>query len=275
MEETTRVKQAVIVLAKLFLKGFLTTLLQFFLGYDFIGIKGSNKKISSSLGNTLVLSDLLKIYDRHIIKWFYAKYRPNAAFEISLDNDVIRYYSEFDRSVKAYCEGKFEGTTNADNIRLTGVTEKYLDTTPFNYIATFMPMVNYNDELLEELMQKENIDVHTANFADRKEKALYWLENYADDYKINILNEFNQDYYHSLSELSKEHIKQVIKLLKGNWTSSTDLQNALYAIAVNSQDDNKIKKNKQKEFFKHLYNLITGSNEGPKLGLFLLALDKK
>ena len=246
-----------------------------FLGYDFIGVKGSSKKVSSSLGNTLVLTDLLNIYDKHIIKWFYAKYKPGAAFDISLDNDVIRYYSEFDRFVKAYFNGKLDNTTNADIMRLTAVTKDYLDTTPFNYIATFMQIVNFNEKLLKELMQKEGIDVNTANFEDRKQKAMYWLDNYAEEYKINILNNFNNDYYNSLSDDSKQHISKVVELLKNNWSSSTDLQNALYAVAVNEEDDDKTKKTKQKEFFKHLYQLITGDNMGPKLGLFLLALEKE
>jgi len=245
-----------------------------FLGYDFIGVKGSNKKVSSSLGNTLVLTDLLKVYDRHIIKWFYAKYKPGAAFDISLDNDVIRYYGEFDRSVKAYFDGKFDGTTNADIMRLTGVTKDYLDTTPFNYIATFMPMVNYNEELLKDLMVKEGIDVNTANFESRKEKAMYWLETYADNYRINILDEFNEDYYNTLSETQKQNIQKVITLLNNNWTSATDLQNALYAIPITEVDDDKTKKEKQKMFFQDLYELLTGDSQGPKLGLFLLALEK-
>lgn len=243
-----------------------------FLGYDFIGVKGSNKKVSSSLGNTLILSDLLKIYDRYIIKWFYAKYKPNAAFDISLDNDVIRYYGEFDRSTKAYLEGKFDGTTNADIMRLTRVDASYLDSTPFNYIATFMPMVNYNEDLLKELMVKEGIDVNTAGFETRKEKAMYWLEHYADEYRINVLESFNEEYYNTLDEKSKQNIKKVVELLNENWTSATDLQNALYAIPVEELDDDKTKKTKQKEFFKHLYMLITNSEQGPKLGLFLLAL---
>jgi lysyl-tRNA synthetase class 1 len=243
-----------------------------FLGYDFIGVKGSNQKVSSSTGNTLVLSDLLNVYDKHIIKWFYAKYKPSAAFDISLDQDVVRYYGEFDRFVKAYFAGRLDGTTNADIIRLTEVTKDYLNTTPFNHLATFMPMVNYNEELLKELMVKEGINVNTANFENRKQKAIYWLDNYADNYKISILQEFNQSYYDELAENAKNNIEKVVELVKKPWDSATDLQNALYAIPIDKTDDDKQKKTKQKQFFKHLYNLITGNNKGPKLGLFLLAL---
>jgi len=37
-------------------------------------------------------------FDKNIIWWFYARFDNMHAF----DNDVIRYYSEFDRWVKLY-----------------------------------------------------------------------------------------------------------------------------------------------------------------------------
>jgi lysyl-tRNA synthetase class 1 len=86
------------------------------------------------------------------------------------------------------------------------------------------------------------------------------------------LQEFNQSYYDELAENAKNNIEKVVELVKKPWDSATDLQNALYAIPIDKTDDDKQKKTKQKQFFKHLYNLITGNNKGPKLGLFLLAL---
>ena len=53
--------------------------------------------MSSSTGNVLTITDLLKVYDKNIIWWFYARFDNMHAFDIALDNDVIRYYSEFDR----------------------------------------------------------------------------------------------------------------------------------------------------------------------------------
>ena len=38
--------------------------------YNFIGINGGGAKMSSSTGNVLTLTDLLKVYDKHQILWF-------------------------------------------------------------------------------------------------------------------------------------------------------------------------------------------------------------
>ena len=243
-----------------------------FLKYEWIGVKGLQGSMGSSLGNAVTLSQLLKIYDRYLIKWFYTKYKSSAPFDIAFDQDVLRYYSEFDRMVKAYFDNKPIGETARDNIRLTAVTPDYLNTTPFNYLATFIPMVNNNDQLLKELLTKEGIDCNSVNFEERKQRALYWLENYGENYKINILEEFNKDYYNSLNANDKENISKVVELMKKHYDSSEMLQNDLYAIPINELDDPKVKKDKQKEFFKHLYKLIVNEEQGPKLGLFLLAL---
>lgn len=52
--------------------------------------------MASSAGNVLTLTDLLRVCDKNIILWFYAKNKPNHQFNIALDEDVLRYYAEFD-----------------------------------------------------------------------------------------------------------------------------------------------------------------------------------
>ena len=61
----------------------------FYIPYNFIGIKGGGAKMSSSTGNVLTITDLLKVYDKNIIWWFYSRFENMHAFDIALDNDVI------------------------------------------------------------------------------------------------------------------------------------------------------------------------------------------
>ena len=83
-----------------------------YIPYNFIGIKGGGAKMSSSTGNVLTITDLLKVYDKSIIWWFYARFDNMHAFDIALDNDVIRYYSEYDRWVKLYFNGNLKTLFN-------------------------------------------------------------------------------------------------------------------------------------------------------------------
>jgi lysyl-tRNA synthetase class 1 len=66
--------------------------------YDFIGIKGSAGKMSSSKGNVVALSDLLRVYTPEIVRYMFAGTRPNTEFTISFDLDVIKIYEDYDKT---------------------------------------------------------------------------------------------------------------------------------------------------------------------------------
>ncbi len=51
-----------------------------YIAYDFIGIKGHHEKMSSSSGNSITPSELLKVYLPEVILFMFAKYRPDARF---------------------------------------------------------------------------------------------------------------------------------------------------------------------------------------------------
>jgi lysyl-tRNA synthetase class 1 len=66
--------------------------------YDFIGIKGSPGKMSSSTGKVIDLGDLLKVYTPELVRFLFAGTRPNTEFTISFDLDVIKIYEDYDRT---------------------------------------------------------------------------------------------------------------------------------------------------------------------------------
>lgn len=242
--------------------------------YNFIGIKGGGAKMSSSAGNVLTLTDLLKVYDKHLIWWFYAKYDPMSRFDIAFDSDVIRYYGEFDRWVKMYFEGKID-EKNKGIIESTGVTLEYLNNPSFNYMATFLPMVNYDIELLKELLRKENIDCESANFDSRLELTRHWVENYGTDHQVKLIDEPNEEIINSLNQMEKSWLEKTIQILNHNYSSSDDLQTDLYAVVKNDITDPDEIKIAQKRYFNILYQILLGSDKGPKMGLFLMALPKE
>ena len=241
--------------------------------YNFIGIKGGGAKMSSSKGNVLTLTDLLCVYDKNIIKWFYGKYMPMQAFNISLDNDVIRYYSEFDRWVKKYFDGSIDDL-NRSILSLTDVEEDYQEYPNFSYLATFLPIVNFDEKLLADILKKEGVDTNTDKYKERLERAKYWVENYGAEYQVNLLESANKDYYDTLSDVEKEWLDKTVDIINTDWQSVDDLQTALYAVVKTGVEDEATLKATQKRYFQIIYNLVLGDNKGPKLGIFLMAAPK-
>ncbi len=243
--------------------------------YDFIGIKGGEMKMSSSKGNVITITDALKVYDKYIFMWFYAKCKCCQAFDIAFDEDVIRYYQEFDRWVKAYFEGNID-EKNKDAIDNTKITEKYLKYPNFSYLATFLPMVNYDRKLLKELLSKEGINTESKYFDERLEKSEYWVKTYGERYQVKLLKTNNKEYYDNLNKLEKSNILKTINILsESKYTSSDELQTLLYDVVKEYVKEESELKKTQKKYFEDLYNLLLGASKGPKLGLFLIAADKE
>ena len=243
-----------------------------YIPYNFIGIKGGGAKMSSSTGNVLTISDLLRVYDKNIIWWFYARFDNMHAFDIALDNDVIRYYSEYDRWVKAYFNGTID-EKNKSILALTGVQEDYLKYPNFSYLATFLPIVNFDVPLLKELLSKENIDVNTKEFDQRLELAKNWVTEYGFSYQVNLLESKNEEFYATLNDLEKEWLAKTVTLLDEKYETTDDLQTALYNVVKDGILADKELKQTQKRYFQILYNMLLGADQGPKLGLFLMAID--
>lgn len=244
-----------------------------YIPYNFIGIKGGGAKMSSSTGNVLTITDLLKVYDKNIIWWFYTRFDNMHAFDIALDNDVIRYYSEFDRWVKLYFNGNIDDK-NRSILYLTGVDKSYLNNPNFSYLATFLPIVNNDINLLKELLIKEEINVESNEFLERLERSKYWVDNYGIDYQVRLLESRNNDYYNSLNDLERSWLNKTIALLDIDFSTTNELQTVLYDVVKDGVLEGNELKTRQKRYFQILYNMLLGLDQGPKLGLFLMAIDK-
>ncbi|GHV84884.1 lysine--tRNA ligase [Spirochaetia bacterium] len=66
--------------------------------YDFIGIKGTPGKMSSSRGKVIDLPDVLRVYTPEVTRYLFAGTRPNTEFTISFDLDVIKIYEDYDKT---------------------------------------------------------------------------------------------------------------------------------------------------------------------------------
>jgi len=67
--------------------------------YAFVGISGM-AKMSSSKGGVPTGMDALQIMEPALLRWLYARRRPNQSFSVAFDQDVQRLYDEWDALVR-------------------------------------------------------------------------------------------------------------------------------------------------------------------------------
>ena len=70
-------------------------------------------------------------------------------------------------------------------------------------------------------------------------------------------------------------VEKTIELLNREYSTSDELQTELYSVIKYLNLEPDALKKMQKHYFEILYNLLLGKNQGPKLGIFLLAVPKE
>ena len=241
--------------------------------YDFINLKGQTKKISSSSGTDMTPSTLLKIYQPEIILWMFTRFLPEKSFDISLDADVLKTYHEFDRMYEKYKAGEGDEIVNRImELALSNTDESKFYPVDASLIASFAPIVNFDLDLLTDLFHKIGQDWTKEQIRPRFEKIKHWMENYCPELIIKLLPKKNEEFIKTINAEEKGWVTHLVKEIETKDLSLEEMQTLLYDIPkINNEPD----KAKQKRFFEVVYNLLLGKNQGPRLYLFLTAVNKK
>lgn len=248
-----------------------------FQGYEFIGIRGTTGKMSSSSGLNLTPDTLLKLYQPEIILWLYAKTEPTHAFDFCFDDGILKQYFEFDRMLTAVREGKADELMQTV-MALSAVEGREPVTVPMSLIVQMGSVVDFNVPMLETVFEKIGTPYRYEQFADRLDRAKFWLEQCAPD-QVNRLNTYrNWEVYNELTDEEKEEVHRLHDYLATQEYTLDELNTAIYAIPAElfglSRDSKELKE-KQSAFFRNVYRLLIGKEKGPRLYLFLYAIEKE
>lgn len=248
-----------------------------FQGYEFIGIKGTTGKMSGSSGLNMTPETLLKLYQPEIILWLYAKTEPNKAFDFCFDDGILRQYFEFDRMLTAYENGKADEMTQ--NIMYNCLIEgKKIDTVPMSLIVQLGSVVDFNIEMLETVFEKIGTPYKYEQFADRLQRAKTWLNSCSPENVNRLRTTRNWDVYETLTEEEKTEVKILHDFIKAGGYDLDQLQTAIYDVPKKIFGTDMEKKQLQAiqgTFFRNVYRLLIDKEKGPRLYLFLYAIDPK
>ena len=246
-----------------------------FQGYEFIGIKGMTGKMSSSSGLNLTPETLLKLYQPEVLLWLYAKTEPTKAFDICFDDGILRQYFEFDKMLTDCREGKANDVVK-DIMYNCQVGDREIAAVPMGLLVQLGSVVNFNVPMLETVFEKIGTPYKEAEFADRLDRAKFWLEQCAPDQVNRLRATRNFEVFNTLDDNAKKAIEMLHAYIsKGGYTLD-DLNAELYAIPkriYGTDMSDKELKGIQGEFFKTVYKLLIDKERGPRLYLFLYAIE--
>ena len=245
-------------------------------GYEFIGIKGVAGKMSSSSGLNMTPETLLKLYQPEIILWLYSKTEPVKAFDFCFDDGILRQYFEFDKMYNEYISGN-ASEYNASVMYNCEIEGRKLETVPMGLLVQLGSIVDFNVPMLETVFEKIGTPYKYEQFADRLDRAKFWLEVCAPDQVNKLRATRNFEIWNELDEKEKAQIAALHDYIANGEYTLDDLNAELYAIPkriYSDVTDQKELKAIQGKFFKTVYKLLIDKEQGPRLYLFLYAIEK-
>ena len=246
-----------------------------YLQYDFVKIKGGSGKMSSSSGELLTLGEIGRIYEPQMIRWIFANQRPNHDFAISLDEDVIKVYDEFDRAEEKSWSIDSVTASSKDLLRLrvqqlSAVDKvkpyKQIKRPAFRLLCNRLQICGGNIErTFEKFYQKDysNENLHSA-FLARATRAMNWLKLYApEEFKYHL---HDKPVHIELS--SEEHkaltsFRELIKDLEIENLDPKEINDLIWSKCLNQTSC------EPKAFYKIIYQKLIGRDQGPRLPSFI------
>ncbi|GAA2266703.1 lysine--tRNA ligase [Kitasatospora cystarginea] len=255
-----------------------------YLGYSFVGISGA-AKMSGSAGGAPTPTDALQILEAPLLRWLYARRRPNQSITVAFDQEVNRLYDEWDAIGRRVAAGDAEPTEFAVRQRSVGSATHTLPATervlPFRALASVVDITTGDDAQTLRILRDLTVDEPLANLDQarpRLDRAQAWVDGYvAAHERTQVRTEPDHKQLECLSPTEREALKLLLDGLEEHWSlpGLTSLVYGVPKLQAGLQLDAPASpelKTAQRQLFSLLYTLLVGRDTGPRLPTLLLAL---
>ncbi|MDF6043091.1 lysine--tRNA ligase [Streptomyces sp. JH14] len=252
--------------------------------YAFVGISGM-AKMSSSKGGVPTPADALKIMEAPLLRWLYARRRPNQSFKIAFDQEIQRLYDEWDSLARKVADGSVLPADAAAYARAVGTAAGELPSTPrplpYRTLASVVDITAGHDEqtlrILSEL-DPENPLTSLDEARPRLDRAENWITSQVPaEARTVVRDEPDKELLGSLDDQGRQSLRLLLEGLDSHWSLDglTTLVYGVPKVLAGLEPDAKPTpelKTAQRSFFALLYRLLVSRDTGPRLPTLLLAV---
>lgn len=255
-----------------------------YLGYSFVG-SSSSAKMSGSDGGAPTPADALEILEAPLLRWLYARRKPNQSITVAFDQEVNRLYDEWDalgRKIDAGQAVPGEVAVHSRSIgsaaRMLPLTERVL---PFRTLASVADITTGDAAQTLRILCDFTADpplVSLDQVRPRLDLAQAWITSYVPaEERTRVRADPDRERLERLSPNEAESIKLLLERLDDSW-SLRGLTSLVYGVpklraglSMDAPPTPELK-SAQRALFALLYELLVGRDTGPRLPTLLLAL---
>jgi lysyl-tRNA synthetase class 1 len=253
-------------------------------GYSFVGTAGS-AKMSGSAGGAPTPADALEIFEAPLVRWLYARKRPEQAITLAFNAEVGRVYDEWDALSRRVADGKADAASAAVYARSAGTSAGLLPVTPrpmpFRTLASVADITAGEATQILRILRDLTPEDPIATLAEvrpRLDCAQAWVTEYVPpEDRTQVRDEPDYARLATLTESERGALKLLTEGMVADW-SLNGLTTLLYGIPklqlglpITAPPTAELKE-LQRSWFILLYQLLIGKVTGPRLPTLLLAL---
>ncbi|UQI42969.1 lysine--tRNA ligase [Streptomyces sp. HU2014] len=252
--------------------------------YAFVGISGM-AKMSSSKGGVPTPGDALKIMEAPLLRWLYARRKPNQSFKIAFDQEIQRLYDEWDKLESKVADGTVLPADAAAYSRAARTAAGELPRTPrplpYRTLASVVDITGGHDEqtlrILGEL-DPANPVTTLDETRPRLDRAEHWINTQVPAESRTVVRaEPDAEALAALDDEARASLRLLLDGLDEHWSLDglTTLVYGVPKVLAGLEPDAKPTpelKVAQRSFFALLYQLLVGRDTGPRLPTLLLAV---
>ena len=253
--------------------------------YAFVGISGM-AKMSSSKGSAPTPADALEIMEPQVVRWLYARRKPQQSFTIAFDQEIYRLYDEWDALGRKVVEGTAVASHATAFARAVGTVAGPLASTPvplpYRTLASIVDITTGDAaQVLRILRDLDPVNSPVDSLDEvrpRLDCAQAWvMTEMSVDQRTFVRDEPDTQLLATLDAGERDSLTLLRDRLDGYW-SLDGLTTLVYAIPklqagleMDAEPTPELKA-AQRRFFALLYTLLVGRDTGPRLPTLLLAI---
>ncbi|MCS4540979.1 MAG: lysine--tRNA ligase [Euryarchaeota archaeon] len=252
--------------------------------YEWIYFKGKGA-MKSSKGIAFTGAQWLQVAPPETLRYLVIRTKPLKHIEFDPQFGLIDIIDQYDRTERIYfgkeiSEIREEAEEMKRSYELSQIKEiprQLILALPYKFASILVQVLLDKQTQLQKTVEilrrtghltESPTDVELKKTKERLELAEKWINWYAPEgMKFKLLETLPENIISQLTAEQKQSLKELKQSLQAKDWTPVDLHNEFYRIATEA-------KIKPQQLFEAAYQVLTGKKFGPRLGWFLLSLDK-